>query len=198
MGLSTLAGGSLTDDGSSREMVEVEGGSESAEGGKLPLSPLFCGSGDCDGVGSASVDVSSTGESVVDVTAGEDVTSEEKIVVDVVENEVVNDESDSVVDVVEKVESSVEVVADEVELKSLIRDTESEAESVLDVVVTVLLSEVEVAMEEEGEVEIKEEVVGDAWDTESVVVGVTLELLSTGVVDGASVEIASEAVVAPS
>ncbi len=66
----------------------------------------------------------------------------------------------------------------------------------LDVVVTVLLSEVEVAMEEEGEVELKEEVVGDAWDTESVVVGVTLELLSTGVVDGASVEIASEAVVA--
>jgi len=131
----------LTDDGSSREMVEVEGGSESAEGGKLPLSPLFCGSGDCDGVGSASVDVSSTGESVVDVTAGEDVTSEEKIVVDVVENEVVNDESDSVVDVVEKVESSVEVVeiaevvVDEVELKSLIRDTESEAESVLQKVV---------------------------------------------------------------
>lgn len=68
----------------------------------------------------------------VETAAGGNVKSVEIIVADVVENdEVVDDETDSVVEEVEKLESSVEVVAEEEEAKLFNNDTESEVESVL-------------------------------------------------------------------
>jgi len=113
-------------------------------------------------------------------------------------------EAESVVDVdVDVVVSSVEVIADKVEFTLFCNNTESEVESVLDVVVTVARSEeVDVAVSEDDEVEIREESVGIACDTESlkvVEVGGTLESLSTVGVD-VDVDVACvgfEAVVAP-